>query len=71
MGKAITCCPTTGSCGRRGQRAMFPETFVAGPHTRNVGRQAQRSIRMTDKQDELLAKHDGRYYAIDKFNTQN
>jgi hypothetical protein len=24
---------------------------------------------MTDRQDELLAKHDGRYYAIDKFNT--
>lgn len=24
---------------------------------------------MTDNQDELLAKHDGRYYAIDKFNT--
>ena len=24
---------------------------------------------MTDKQDALLAKHDGRYYAIDKFNT--
>lgn len=24
---------------------------------------------MTDKQDELLTKHDGRYYAIDKFNT--
>jgi hypothetical protein len=21
---------TTGSCGRRGQRAMFPDTFVAG-----------------------------------------
>jgi hypothetical protein len=21
---------TTGSCGRRGQRAVFPETFVAG-----------------------------------------
>ena len=24
---------------------------------------------MTDRQDELLAKHDGRYFAIDKFNT--
>jgi len=22
--------PTTGSCGRRGQRVMFPVTFVAG-----------------------------------------
>ncbi len=24
---------------------------------------------MTDRQDELLAQHDGRYFAIDKFNT--
>ena len=24
---------------------------------------------MTERQDELLTKHDGRYYAIDKFNT--
>ncbi len=24
---------------------------------------------MSDQQDDLLAKHDGRYYAIDKFNT--
>lgn len=24
---------------------------------------------MTDRQDDLLAKHDGRYFAIDKFNT--
>lgn len=27
---------TTGSCGRRGQRAIFPDTFVAAPHTWNV-----------------------------------
>ena len=24
---------------------------------------------MTDRQDDLLAKHDGRYFAIDKYNT--